>query len=142
MVRGRSLAGAVLSGITLSLASGTVLAQQVKFDDGKREYALHCAVCHGPTGKGDGPYNQTRTRPTDLTVLAKANRGVFPSRRVREIIDGRREVEAHGTRDMPIWGTYYGAIDSADRSSSYNPEPHVRTRVKALTDYIYRLQVK
>jgi mono/diheme cytochrome c family protein len=142
MVRGCSFAGAVLSWITLSLASGTVLAQQPKFDVGKREYALHCAVCHGLAGKGDGPYNQTRTRPTDLTVLTKANRGVFPSQRVWEVIDGRQEIEAHGTRDMPIWGSYYGAIDSADRSSSYNPEPYVRTRIKALIDYIYRLQAK
>jgi len=142
MVRGCSFAGAALSWTILSLASGAVLAQQPEFDVGKREYALHCAVCHGRAGKGDGPYNQTRTRPTDLTVLAKANRGVFPFQRVWEVIDGRAEIEAHGTRDMPIWGTYFEAIDSADSSSSYNPEPHVRTRIIGLTDYIYRLQAK
>lgn len=133
---------AILLGITLLLVAGTVLAQQPKGDLGKKEYALHCAVCHGLTGKGDGSYNQTRMRPTDLTGLTNANKGVFPYQRIWEIIDGRQEIEAHGTRDMPIWGTYYRAIDSADRSGSYDPEPYVRTRIKALIDYIHRLQTK
>lgn len=139
MVRGCSFAGAVLSWNILWFASSTVLAQQPELDVGKQEYSLHCAVCHGLAGKGDGPYNQTRTRPTDLTVLAKANRGVFPFQRVREVIDGRQEIEAHGTRDMPIWGSYYGALDGADK---YDPEPHVQSRVNALIAYIYRLQKK
>jgi mono/diheme cytochrome c family protein len=142
MTRARSLAGAVCIGVVASFASGVVLAQQSSFDLGKREYGLHCAVCHGLTGKGDGPYNQTRTRATDLTILTKANKGMFPFQRVWEVIDGRQEVEAHGTRDMPIWGTYFEAIDSADTSRSYNPEPYVRTRVMALTDYIYQFQAK
>jgi mono/diheme cytochrome c family protein len=142
MVSACSLAGAILFWAALMLAPGTVLAQQPEFDAGKEEYALHCAMCHGIAGKGDGHYNQTRTRPTDLTGLAKANGGIFPFRRVREVIDGRREIEAHGTRDMPIWGTYFQAIDGAHGSSPNNTEPYARTRIKALVDYIYRLQAK
>jgi len=142
MVRACSFAGMVLSWAVLALASGAALAQQPKIDAGEEEYALHCAICHGIAGKGDGPYNQTRTRPTDLTVLAKANDGIFPFRRVREVIDGRREIEAHGTRDMPIWGSYFQAINGAHGNRPDNTEPHVRTRIKALVDYIYRLQAR
>jgi len=137
-----SVAGAVVSWITLWLASSVVLAQPAEFDFGKREYSLHCAACHGLAGKGDGPYNQTRTRPSDLTVLAKANRGRFPFERVREVIDGRQAIEAHGTRDMPIWGSYYGALKDANGSGSKESEPYVQTRINALVAYIYRLQEK
>jgi len=138
-----SFAGAIFIGVNILLASDAVLAQQSKFDFGKREYALHCALCHGLTGEGDGPYNQTLKRPSDLTILTKANKGVFPYQRVYEIIDGRREIEAHGTRDMPIWGTYYQAIGVEDTLSvTHDPNTYVRTRIIALVDYVNRLQVK
>jgi hypothetical protein len=39
--------------------------------------------------------------------IAKKNNGVFPFDSVYEIIDGRKTVIAHGTRDMPIWGDRY-----------------------------------
>ena len=73
---------------------------------GKQEFESKCAACHGLSGKGDGPQS-TVTRPADLTVLAKNNGGVFPTRRVYEIIDGRQDVAAHGPRTMPIWGRYF-----------------------------------
>ena len=143
MTRACSLVGAVSAGVTILFASGAVLAQQSKFDFGKREYGLHCALCHGLTGTGDGPYNQTVKRPSDLTVLTKTNKGVFPYQRVYAIIDGRQEIEAHGTRDMPIWGAYYQAIDIADNLSvPSDSETYARTRIMALIDYINRLQAK
>jgi hypothetical protein len=48
---------------------------------------------------------------------------------------------AHGTREMPIWGTdcsveeakYYG-------DSPYEPGVYVRVRILSLIDYIYSLQ--
>ena len=67
-----------------------------------------CATCHGRDGKGNGPVSAAlRVPPPDLTVLAKKNNGVFPFSSVYEIIDGRKAVIAHGTRDMPIWGDRY-----------------------------------
>ena len=77
-------------------------------DVGKREYDNNCVACHGVMGKGDGPYaGIINTRIPDLTVLQKSNGGVFPFNRVFEAIDGRAEVAAHGSRDMPIWGQEY-----------------------------------
>jgi hypothetical protein len=40
--------------------------------------------------------------------LAQENQGVFPYRRVYEIIDGTSQVAGHGTRDMPVWGERQG----------------------------------
>jgi mono/diheme cytochrome c family protein len=120
---------------------GSVGAQGV--DLGKQEYVANCAGCHGVSGKGDGIYQAylTRTAP-DLTRLAKASGGVFPFQRVYQVIDGRTEVGAHGTRDMPIWGTDYLQKASRDPSLTtvLDQELFVRARIMALIDYLNQLQ--
>ena len=133
------IAVAMLS-VTMIGGAGIVAypAQKPEFDFGKREYESNCAVCHGVSGKGDGPYATViSTKIADLTTLSKQNNGVFPFARVQEMIDGRQTVKAHGPRDMPIWGTDY----LMDMDVPY-PEAYVRTRILALTEYIYRLQAK
>jgi mono/diheme cytochrome c family protein len=110
-------------------------------DFGKREYESNCAVCHGRSGKGDGPYAAVlATKIADLTTLSKRNNGVFPLARVQEFIDGRETVKAHGPRDMPIWGRDY--LWEGAYTGSPNPEAYMRVRILSLTDYIYRLQAK
>jgi mono/diheme cytochrome c family protein len=134
---------AIILGAVLISSGGTAYAQQKKkFDFGKREYDSKCAVCHGAQGRGDGLYRPWLTKsPTDLTVLAKQNGGVFPFDRVYNIIDGRLTVRAHGAADMPIWGAYYKA-DEMFFDVPYDPEAYVRTRILALTEYVARLQAK
>ncbi len=115
-----------------------------KFDLGKREYMADCASCHGVTGKGDGAYVELlKNRPTDITTLSRINNGVFPFARVYEYVDGTLEIKAHGSRDMPIWGQRY-RIDAANYygDMDYDDESFVRSRILALTEYIYRLQAK
>lgn len=128
------------------LAAGTFqTAAADKFDFGKREYEGNCAVCHGMKGKGDGPYAgfvQTK-RGLDLTGIQKRNGGIFPLLQILETIDGRREVAAHGMRDMPIWGRDYLARATGDYLDvPYDAERYVETRIVALADYLYRLQAK
>jgi mono/diheme cytochrome c family protein len=133
------LGAAVLAGSGIGYA-----AEKDKNDIGKREYTENCAVCHGKTGKGDGPYaGLGNTRVSDLTVLSKGNKGVFPFARVYEVIDGRQAVKAHGPRDMPIWGTEY-QVKAAEyyMELDYDPNVYVRARILALIDYLNRLQAK
>ena len=95
------------------------IASAQDFDEGKSEYQSSCAACHGEDGKGNGPVSsQLKVPPSDLTVLAKKNNGVFPVKSVYEVIDGRQAVLAHGTRDMPIWGNRYIAVKYNRRSES------------------------
>lgn len=96
----------VIVATAIGLVSSWGQAQEANY--GLAEYLNSCAVCHGPDGKGDGPLaEELMTRPADLTVLSKKNKGVFPYHRVFAVIDGRYIVPGHGTREMPVWGRQF-----------------------------------
>ncbi|MGA8055406.1 MAG: c-type cytochrome [Burkholderiales bacterium] len=133
-----AIAGAVAIALPLGVAA------QQKMDLGQREWNNNCAACHGKAGKGDGPYaGLVDTAIPDVTMLAKRNGGVFPFAMVYEVIDGTKELKAHGPRDMPIWGADY-KIKAAEYfiDVPYDPDVFVRSRILALTEYVYRLQAK
>ena len=75
---------------------------------GKQMFRDYCAACHGMEGKGDGPVARfLRTPPADLGALAQRNGGKYPADKVAATLalgHGRRS--AHGTSDMPTWGSY------------------------------------
>ena len=137
------LAMVFLGTVTFGVSAIAIGAEQ--FDIGKWEYDASCANCHGRDGKGGGSFAQMlQVSIPDLTTLSKRNGGVFPIARVYNVIDGREEVKAHGTREMPIWGaqlTLRVAPDYADYDASA-AEVFVRARILAVIDYLYRLQAK
>ncbi len=109
---------------------------------GKLEYRSHCAQCHGPNAKGDGPVAPALTKkPTDLTMLAKNNNGEFPEKRVEAFIDGSAMVAAHGTREMPIWGLEFRK-PSPSSSQAQRTTQEVNQRTKLLVDYLKSIQKK
>lgn len=143
MIRTFLIAACTVGAVSLGGAQQSGPAAQ-SVDIGKYEYDGHCAACHGSTGKGDGFYALMLPRSitvTNLTELSKKNNGVFPFARVYETIDGRQQVKAHGTRDMPIWGRDYRTM-SAVLNPYYNQEAFVRAKILALTEYVYRLQAQ
>lgn len=82
---------------------------------GSVSFDLYCASCHGRLGRGDGPTAAAlKTRPADLTVLARANRGVFPRERVLSFIEGSARTAGHGSPEMPVWGPTLRALDASD----------------------------
>jgi mono/diheme cytochrome c family protein len=76
-------------------------------------YRAHCAACHGLQGKGDGPVGAAlKTKPADLTALAKNNAGSFPTQRVQKFISGvDPSVQSHGSREMPVWGPIFHQVE-------------------------------
>jgi mono/diheme cytochrome c family protein len=128
----------------LAGCSGITMAGEKKLDVGQREYETKCVACHGTAGKGNGPVAKyLNVRIPDLTELSKKNGGVFPFARVYESIDGRQQLQAHGTRDMPVWGNAYKFTGNPEYDDyPFNSEAFVRARVLALIDYIHRLQAK
>jgi mono/diheme cytochrome c family protein len=126
--------------IALVMSAGTAFAQpkveqgtikNVNASDAKGMFDSYCAVCHGKDGKGVGPAAKALAKmPADLTKLSARNKGTFPLTQVRRYIQGLDEVPAHGSRDMPMWGTLFNALnrDTAE------------LRVAALADYIKGMQ--
>ncbi|MGB4466598.1 MAG: cytochrome c [Azovibrio sp.] len=110
-------------------------------DLGALEYRNSCAACHGLEGKGGTEMGRLlRIQPPDLTLLQQKNGGVFPTARVYNTIDGRLDVQAHGSRAMPVWGQRYTEEVSYLHSDPLLGERTVRVRILALIDYLYRLQ--
>jgi mono/diheme cytochrome c family protein len=99
-------------------------------------FAAHCAACHGSDGKGSGPVAPAlKTKPADLTMLAKNSRGKFPAERVRRIIAGDEpSLLIHGPREMPIWGPIFHQIEE-DRDFG-------NVRLQNLTKYLESIQQK
>lgn len=142
----RTIAATYIGAMLVSLSADALAAEKsdIKLDVGKLEYNAACAVCHGLTGKGDdGPLKSLLVRPVpNLTVLAKNNKGVFPFDKVYQIIDGRQEVKSHGPRDMPVWGRAFNAQSSLyfENYPPQDAESAARSRMLAITEYLYRLQ--
>jgi mono/diheme cytochrome c family protein len=112
-----------------------VNAQPTSPASGEEMYTMYCAVCHGKDGKGTGPAaGALKTRPTDLTSLAKRNGGRYPALEVQNSIVGDRNVIAHGSKDMPIWGQVFREMSGSDA--------HVKLRLANLTKYIEQMQAK
>ena len=126
--------------VTLAVSAVTASAQarieqapmkQIPPYDGKTMFANYCAPCHGKEGKGNGPAAPALNKaPADLTKISARNNGTFPVTRVRRYIEGLDEVQAHGTREMPMWGGLFNAL-SRDTA---------QLRVAALSDYLKTLQ--
>lgn len=127
---------AFLMGLTLS-GQGQTKSQspQILTESlaGSDSFGLYCAPCHGRTGQGDGPVaTALKSKPTDLTRLAQRNGGAFPTERVRAFVTGTgRPLAAHGTTEMPIWGSLFRAFESDVR---------VRERIANLLTHIESLQ--
>ena len=101
---------------------------------GRDSFDRYCAACHGADGRGTGPVSAAlKTRPADLTTLAPRNGGVFPRQRVASFVEGTdRSFTAHGTSDMPVWGSAFRGLESSDA--------RVRVRLANLVAYVESLQ--
>jgi hypothetical protein len=126
----------MLAGVILSTTSLGALAQE---DAGKNEYMVACAVCHGESAKGNGPFARLMNiEVPSLSVLASQNDGVFPFLKVFMTIDGRTQVEGHGA-PMPVWGERFEA-SAKDQYGPYGTELMVRGRILSLVNYLETIQ--
>lgn len=100
--------------------------------DAKEMFTSYCAACHGADGKGTGPAAKALAKaPADLTKISARNKGTFPGVRVRRYIEGSDEIAAHGTRDMPMWGTLFRKMGSSDAAE---------LRIESLAKYLESIQ--
>lgn len=104
---------------------------------GREVFLRRCASCHGEAGRGDGPAaGALRSPPADLTRIAARRGGSFPKGEIARFVDGRFAVEAHGTREMPVWGQRLGEqIPEAGVS-----EEVVRGEIGVVVEYLQTIQ--
>jgi mono/diheme cytochrome c family protein len=110
-------------------------AHPTKTLEGADTYDSYCAVCHGKSGRGDGPAAPALKAPLpDLTTISQRNKGVFPRKDVEETITGIHRPAAHGTEDMPIWGPAFRKLASGTEFDTL--------RIFNLLDYLEKMQAK
>ena len=102
---------------------------------GRDSFDRYCASCHGTDGRGAGPVAAAlKTRPVDLTTLARRNGGTFPRQRVASFVEGtERPSLTHGSGDMPVWGRALRGLESSDA--------RVKVRLANLVAYVESLQL-
>ena len=88
----------------LSVA-GSAAAGETRVSKGHELFLQHCAACHGSKADGHGPLaDQLSPRPADLRQLSKKYGNPLREDQIARFMDGRSEVAAHGSREMPVWG--------------------------------------
>ena len=109
--------------------------EATRANDGAEMYRAYCASCHGMDGKGSGPATAALNGPLpDLTKLAQANEGAFPSASVLMTLGRVRGYGAHGSEEMPIWGDVFRS------SSGGTDEMGVQMRLYNLTRFLDSIQ--
>ena len=105
---------------------------------GAKLYAQNCAACHGVDGQGDGPQaGDLPVPPPDLTGIAAANGGVFPTADVMADIYGYRGKHIAGL--MPEFSPVLDSPTVMWRSPDGEEIPTPSALVE-LAEYIERLQ--
>ena len=113
-----------------TIKSGTF--QALVSIEGRDNFLAYCAVCHGVSGKGDGPAVPALKAPVpDLTTIT-TRKGKFDRVAVERFIAGVDKVPpAHGSTDMPMWGPTF---------KSQIPEHMGTLRLQNLSKYLESLQ--
>ena len=133
-----------VSGIGFAAIALAAAPTPDQWNYGQQEYQAKCAVCHGASGKGDGPLAWALVhRPPDLTTYAERHGGTFPVQHAADTIDGRPSAgKPTSSRAMPVWGIEFREGLATSPEPPAEPERHVNTRIVALTEYVSSLQAK
>ena len=135
---GATLAAATLLAVALALARRTSRgpdarrARRALLPELLRELSRRA-------GRGDGPAaGSLRTPPADLTRIAARRGGKFPGRRDRAEHRRPLPLDAHGTREMPVWGEVF----SQGIPDSGTAESIARGKVAVIVEYLKSIQVR
>ena len=131
----------LLLGLILVTSPRVVLAESTSAQlvkSGKEEFHRYCISCHGMDARGTGPASGAlKASPADLTEIVKRRGGgEFPVEEISGKIDGRANLPAHGTREMPIWGR-----DFSEKLGDKSLGEEVATgKVTVLIEYLKSIQ--
>lgn len=125
----------VLLVVSLSFSQTPILKQvpvkQVSASDGRLMYQAYCASCHGMDGRGGPAAAALKRAPTDLSQLARANRGRYPSLHVQQSI-----LSCEHSQEMPQWRPLFYSLSTGDNMI----EATARARAVNLARFVESLQ--
>jgi mono/diheme cytochrome c family protein len=99
-----------IAALAMKVSADELAHDPVLAEIGAPLFAGRCAACHGRQGRGDGPAAVALVKkPADLTAIAARRGGAFPDGEIARFIDGRFDLPAHGSREMPVWGLRFGS---------------------------------
>jgi mono/diheme cytochrome c family protein len=111
-------------------------ARQPNTLSGKETFLKYCASCHGEDAKGKGPASiALKPQPSDLTTLARRHDGKYPLGYVAAVVKFGRNVAAHLSDDIPVWGSRFRDLDTTK-------DPTGQLHVDDVVAYIESLQAK
>jgi mono/diheme cytochrome c family protein len=129
--------GVVIACAVVPLASAQFAAVTLDDYSGEELFGRFCASCHGAGARGNGPVAATlNVSVPDLTTI-RVRYGEFREGMIRDVIDGRGiDMQAHGTRTMPVWGRELWVEEGAD----VDAQKSAREAIDKLVQYLRSLQ--
>jgi mono/diheme cytochrome c family protein len=110
--------------------------RQPNLASGKETFLKYCASCHEEDGKENGPAAMAlKPPPSDLTTLLVRHEGKYPEGYISALVKFGRSLAAHGSLDMPVWGSCFKEIDPVR-------DPTGQQHVDDVAEYIRSLQTK
>ena len=102
----------------------------------KQIFVKHRASCHGMDSKGNGPAaTALKPPPPDLTTLTHRHNGKYPRGYMGALLKFGRNFAAHGSEDMPVWGSRFKEFDP-------DHDPTGQQHIEDMVAYIQLLQAK
>jgi mono/diheme cytochrome c family protein len=106
--------------------------------NGKHDYQVLCASCHGADGTGKGAV-LSEANAANLTLLSQKNGGKFPVEEVYRTIDGRELTGSHKRFAMPFWGQY---LERQKGESTPESQAEVKHQIMGIVRYLETIQKK
>lgn len=127
--------------LALGVAACVTVATAARAADhpGKAAFDQYCASCHGTAADGTGPVaGEMKVAPPDLRKLGQKYGMPLPQPKLREFVDGREMLRAHGTSNMPVWGEQLVHNVPPTANTTF----FKRGTIIVVLDYIETLQLK
>jgi mono/diheme cytochrome c family protein len=128
----------------LAMVPAAQAGSKSNLEAAREDYLLLCAECHGRDAKGNGPASMNLSKvPPDLTKITQRAGGIFDQKKVFDWILGLNMPDAHGNREMPIWGDWLmdeAVEDSTSLEAADAATRQVEQRVMALVHYLESVQ--
>ena len=130
----------------LILAACSAGALSAGLQEAAADFRTYCAPCHGADGRGGGPAGAAlRVAPPDLTAIAGRHGGIFPEDMIYEAVVGLGMPDAHGSREMPVWGDRFigeAVGGSVSLDDARKAAAGVEARIHHLVDYLKSIQAR